>query len=59
MKRCPDCHRFGIEMHPIGHEVCPWEHCPWVNKKDIDLDKVEHPFKFQNFANAIKKKTAL
>lgn len=57
MKRCPECHRFGIEYREGSNtEVCIWNDCLWVNENHIDLDKVKHPFKFQKFANALKNK---
>jgi len=59
MKRCPNCHRFGVvnnsAMHPL-HEVCIWRDCHWVNVDDIDVDKVKHPIRFWKFINAIKEK---
>jgi len=55
--RCPECHRFGIEMIPsLGIEVCPWRDCHWHNKDKIDLKKVKHPIRFWKFINAIRRK---
>jgi hypothetical protein len=54
-KRCPECHRFGVEWHN-GHEQCLWRDCLWVNENDIDLSKVKHPIRFQKFIDAIRRK---
>lgn len=55
MKRCPKCHRFGIDYSNIGHEQCPWKDCLWINSKNIDLNKVKHPIKFKKFIDSISK----
>lgn len=57
MKRCPKCHRFGVEYDPyFGFEVCLWNDCKWINNKHIDVDKTKHPRKFQEFAKMFFKK---
>jgi hypothetical protein len=57
MNRCPECHRFGIEYDPyIKFEKCPWNDCLWINKNNIDLNKVIYPIKFHKFINAIERK---
>ena len=57
MKRCPECHRFGIEYREgTKTEVCIWNDCLFVNENHIDLDRVVHPIMFQRFAEAIRKK---
>lgn len=57
MKRCPQCHRFGIEVNQNGQEQCIWRDCLWLNKDNIDVDKVEHPIEHWLFINAIQRKT--
>ncbi len=54
MKQCPKCHRFGVEFDS-GEERCLWIDCLWVNKDNIDVDKVKHPIKFKKFIKSIKK----
>ena len=55
MKRCPKCHRFGIEYDAsIGMERCLWDDCSWLNKNNIDVDKVKHPIRFKKFIDSIK-----
>jgi hypothetical protein len=57
MKRCPQCHRFGVDYDPYsGIERCVWRDCLWVNKDGIDVDKVKHPIRFHKFIAAIKEK---
>ena len=57
MKRCPQCHRFGLSYLPqINHLGCIWRDCNWINWNDIDVDKVVHPIKFWKFINEIRKK---
>ncbi len=57
MKRCPKCHGFGVKYDPsMKAEKCLCIDCLWVNKDNIDEDKVEHPIRFQKFINAISKK---
>ena len=57
MKRCPKCHRFGVEFDPYNHmERCLWKDCLWVNHDNINIDKIKHPIRFQKFMDNIKKK---
>ncbi len=57
MKRCPECHRFGVEFDPaMRMERCIWLNCLWINKDNIDVDKVEHPVCCQKFIDSITKK---
>jgi hypothetical protein len=56
MKRCPECHRFGVEMREDGKEHCIWNDCLFVNHENRDLDKVVHPIRFQKFIDVISKK---
>jgi len=59
MKRCPKCHRYGVEVNQGGKEQCSWRECLWVNKDDIDVDKVEHPFTFHKFRDSLRRKTSI
>jgi len=55
MKRCPNCHRFGVKYNPSYlHEKCSY--CNWINIDDIDVDKVKHPIKFWKFIKTISRK---
>ena len=54
MKRCPKCHRFGIEYDPyINSERCLWKDCSWINHNNIDVDKVNHGIRFKKFIRSI------
>ena len=53
MKRCPECHRFGIQFDACSmKEYCLWRDCHWVNENGIDVDKVKHPIRFWKFINS-------
>lgn len=57
MKRCPQCHRFGVEYDPYtGTERCLWNDCLWINEKNIDVEKEEFPLNFTRFRRIIKVK---
>lgn len=57
MKRCPECHRFGVEVNSEGVEQCVWKNCRWKNVDNIDLSKINHPITHHKFINMIKRKT--
>ncbi len=60
MKRCPKCHRFGVEYDPYtGAERCLWEDCLWVNKDKIDLDQIPSKPNYIKFRDGIKVKRAM
>jgi len=60
MKRCPKCHRFGIDNDPIsGIERCLWNDCCWRNTDNIDLNKVKHPIRYKKFIKSIKVKKGI
>ena len=58
MKRCPKCHRFGIEHanESALKERCIWKDCLWVNEDNIDVTKVVHPITNWKFIKAIKER---
>ena len=57
MKRCPICHRFGVEYDSYsGVERCLWNDCLWVNREGIDLDQKRFPTNFKRFRDRIRKK---
>ena len=56
MKRCPNCHRFGVEYDSQIHkEKCIWNDCLWVNEKNIDVTKIYHPIQFTNLHSLLNK----
>ena len=63
MKWCPKCHRFGVEYNSwVGHEMCLWKDCRFINRTDIDLDKAfkkyvdENGTSFPKFATYLEEK---
>ena len=56
MKRCPQCHRFGIEVNQNGQEQCIWRDCFWLNDLNVDLDKVNFPILYLKFIDSMEKK---
>ena len=56
MKRCPDCHRFGIVNREDGMEYCCWRECSFINTNGIDIDKVKHPISCPKFMEYLERK---
>jgi hypothetical protein len=57
MKRCPNCHRFGVEYDPYaGVERCLWDDCLWVNEDNINLDTAKFKINFTKFRASLKTK---
>ena len=60
MKICPKCQSFSVEFDPyIGNEKCLWNDCLWVNRENLNLDKVKFEVNFGNFRRSIKIKNGM
>lgn len=61
LKRCPKCGRFDVEYNPcVGHERCLWKDCGWINRDNLNLDKLaddyfkQHGTRYKKFAKGLK-----
>lgn len=58
MKRCPRCHRFGIDEGEIPTK-CLWKDCGHIVRTFEEVENAKHPFKFKKFMRAIKRKKSI
>lgn len=67
MERCPNCHRFGVDIsgfynpiirHGEYHWPCVWRDCMEYFTIE-EIKNAKHPDKFKKFRDSITKKESL